>query len=40
MGAIFRVDNFEHFTPRSVNLLTQAAMKEVMQNPELLGTYS
>ena len=40
MGAIFRTDDFEHFTPRAVNIITQAAMQEVVDNPQLLGTYS
>ena len=38
MGAIFRADNFEHFTPRAVNLITQAAMQEMFDG--LLGTYA
>ena len=38
MGAIFRADNFEHFTPRAVNLITQAAMQEMFDG--LLGNYS
>ncbi len=38
MGAIFRADHFEHFTPRAVNLITQAAMQEMFDG--LLGTYS
>ena len=40
MGSIFRADDFQHFTPRAVNLITQAAMNEVVENPQLLGTYS
>ena len=40
MGAIFRADDYEHFTPRSVNVITQAAMQEAVENPEVLGTYS
>ena len=40
MGAIFRADDFEHFTPRAVNIITQAAMQQVIENPHLLGTYS
>ena len=40
MGAIFRADDFEHFTLRAFNLITQAAMQEVVHNAELLGTYS
>ena len=40
MGCIFRTDDYQHFTPRAVNLITQAAMDEVVENPQLLGTYS
>ena len=40
MGAIFRADSDEHFTPRAVNVITQAAMQDVVDNPQLLGTYS
>ena len=40
MGCIFRADDFEYFTPRAVNLITQAVMDEVVENPQLLGTYS
>ena len=40
MGAIFRADTFEHFTPRAVNLITQAAMQEVTKDPDSLGAFS
>ncbi len=39
-GAIFRADDFEHFMPKAVNVITQVAMQEVTTNPQLLGTYS
>ena len=40
MGAIFRTDDMKYFTPRAVNIITQAVMQEVVENPQLLGTYS
>ena len=40
MGAIFKTDDFEHFTPRAVNLITHAALHEDNPWHELLGTYS
>ena len=31
MGAIVRADDFEHFAPRAVNLITQAGMQQVIE---------
>ena len=40
MGAVFTADTFEHFTPRAVNLITQAAIQEVTKDPDSLGAFS
>ena len=40
MGMIFRTDTFEYFSARAVNALTMDAVAGVVENPELLTTYS
>ena len=40
MGMIFRTDTYEYLSSRAVNALTMNAVAGVVENPELLTTYS
>jgi len=40
MGMIFRTDTFEYFSAKAVNALTMNTVAGVIENPELLTTYS
>lgn len=40
MGMIFRLDTFEYFSARAVNALTMDVVGSIVENPELLTTYT